>query len=49
MNEAYRKGALQDIENRLQQFSCERLVLADGGYTGKPFSEGVKQCIGARR
>jgi transposase len=44
-NETDRKGALQGIENHKEKLSKVTTVLADGGYTGKPFAEGVKQHI----
>ena len=42
-----RQGALQGIENHKMNLNRVSVVLADGGYTGKPFAEGVEQCIGA--
>ncbi len=40
-------GALQGIENHQSDLSCVSTVLADGGYTGEPFAEGVRQRIDA--
>ncbi len=42
-----RQGALQGIENHKMNLNRVSVVLADGGYTGKPFAEGVEQRIGA--
>ena len=40
-NETDRKGALQGIENQKRNVIQVSVVLADGGYTGKPFAEGI--------
>lgn len=40
-------GALQGIENHKLNLNLVSTVLADGGYTGEPFAEGVRQRIGA--
>jgi transposase len=42
-----RKGALQAFGRHKDHLLDVENVLADGGYTGAPFAEGVKQLIGA--
>jgi len=42
-----RSGALTLLENNKENFSEVRNVLVDGGYTGQPFADGVKERIGA--
>ncbi len=42
-----RSGALQALHRSKPHLDRVESVLADGGYTGRPFVEGVKNCIGA--
>ena len=42
-----RSGALQALHRSKPHLDRVESVLADGGYTGRPFAEGVKNCIGA--
>lgn len=42
-----RSGALTLLENSRENLSEVRNVLVDGGYTGQPFADGVKERIGA--
>jgi hypothetical protein len=37
---------MQGIENHKRDLNQVSVVLADGGYNGKPFAEGVKELIG---
>jgi len=39
--------ALETLENNPSSMSCVVNVLCDGGYSGKPFAEAVRQIIGA--
>ena len=42
-----RKGALQAFDRHKDNLPDVENVLADGGYTGKPFADGVKQILAA--
>lgn len=42
-----RSGALQALERCKGHLQRVESVLADGGYTGRPFADGVKKCLGA--
>jgi len=42
-NETDRQGALQGIDHNKRNLINVSAVLVDGGYTGKPFAEGVKE------
>ena len=42
-----RSGALQALERAKSGLGRVESVLADGGYTGRPFADGVKNCLGA--
>ena len=42
-----RSGALQALERSKPALGRVESVLADGGYTGQPFADSVKQCLGA--
>ena len=42
-----RSGALQALHRSKPHLDRVESVLADGGYTGRPFAEEVKNCIGA--
>lgn len=42
-----RKGALQAFERCAHELTRVRSVLADGGYVGAPFAQGVQQTLGA--
>lgn len=42
-----RKGALQALQRCAGELQAVQKVLADGGYQGQPFAEGVKALIGA--
>ena len=42
-----RAGALEAFENSADSLSAVINVLTDGGYTGKPFADGVMELIGA--
>jgi len=42
-----RSGALTLLENNRENLSEVSNVLVDGGYTGQPFADGVKERIGA--
>jgi len=42
-NETDRQGALRGLEKHKMNLHRVEVVLAGGGYTGKPFVEGVKQ------
>ena len=42
-----RAGALQGIELNKKSLSKVKNVLVDGGYTGEPFAEGIKEILGA--
>jgi len=46
-NETDRRGALQGMDHHQRNLNQVDTVLVDGSYTGKPFSEGVKERIGA--
>lgn len=46
-NETDRNGALRGMGNAQAHLCRVRMVLADGGYTGEPFAQGVQECIGA--
>ena len=46
-NETDRRGALQGIDNHKRNLNKVSAVLVDGGYTGKPFADSVKDRIGA--
>ncbi len=41
-----RKGALQAFKRCKGTLSAVQSVLADSGYTGKPFAQGVRQALG---
>jgi transposase len=43
-----REGALLAIEENKKYLSKMRKILADGGYTGKPFAQKVKQILNAQ-
>lgn len=40
-------GAREMIESNKSSLSCVVNILCDGGYTGKPFADAVKEAIGA--
>lgn len=42
-----RQGALQAIDRCKANLSCVQSVLTDGGYTGEPFAQAVKDKLGA--
>jgi transposase len=42
-----RNGALSAIDDYIENLDCIKKILVDGGYTGKPFSEAVKEKINA--
>ena len=42
-----RKGALEAFEQHKHSLGKVASVLVDGGYTGRPFAEGVHQILGA--
>lgn len=42
-----RNGALQALNRSKPHLEGVQSVLADGGYTGRPFAEGVRNCLGA--
>ena len=42
-----RQGALRAFERCADQLKRVRSVLADGGYTGTPFAQGVQEKLGA--
>ena len=42
-----RKGALQALKTHQESLSAVINVLADGGYTGQPFAESVREILGA--
>ena len=42
-----REGAIQAIENNKKHLSKVKKILADGGYTGKPFAEKVNNILKA--
>ena len=42
-----RKGALEALKKHKTSLSKVTHVLADGGYTGKPFANGVQEILGA--
>ena len=42
-----RKGALQAIDRCAANLGQVKSVLADGGYTGKPFAQAVQEKLGA--
>ena len=46
-NETDRQGALLGIDNHKRNLNKVSAVLVDGGYTGKPFADGVEERIGA--
>lgn len=41
-----RKGALQALRHSKPQLSQVRCILADGGYVGEPFAQGVRDMLG---
>ena len=42
-----RKGALEAMKKHTTSLSKVTRVLADGGYTGQPFADGVQEILGA--
>jgi transposase len=42
-----RNGALCAIDDYIENLDCMQKILVDGGYTGKPFSDAVKEKINA--
>ncbi len=42
-----RQGALQAFDRCAAQLALVKSVLADGGYTGEPFAQGVRDKLGA--
>jgi len=42
-----RKGALEALARHTKSLSKVVNVLADGGYTGRPFAEGISNILGA--
>lgn len=42
-----RQGALQAMDRCKANLSCVQSVLTDGGYTGEPFAQAVKDRLGA--
>ena len=42
-----RKGALEAMKKHTTSLSKMTHVLADGGYTGQPFADGVQEILGA--
>ena len=42
-----RQGALQAMDRCKANLSCVQSVLTDGGYTGEPFAQAVKDKLGA--
>jgi len=43
-----RDGAIEAFENNKKHLSKVKKILADGGYTGKPFAEQVKKILKAK-
>jgi transposase len=41
-----RKGALQALERCKDYLQCVKSLLVDGGYSGEPFAQGVRDTLG---